>query len=130
MFSTSDFFLGDSKRPIEDFSISRSQCKNQVLSQITIFIRNKIFRTNLLRNLNFHTKTVHDTRASCCNQGNKGNNFKLNISLTKSYLILYNIVTCRVINKAGSSSDDWVYYQMVTQSLINYTYTIAIQFYL
>jgi hypothetical protein len=33
-------------------------------------------------------------------------------------------------NKTGSSSDDWIYYQMVTHSLINYTYTMAIQFYL
>jgi hypothetical protein len=33
-------------------------------------------------------------------------------------------------NKTGSSSDDWIYYQMVTHSLINYTYTMAIEFYL
>jgi hypothetical protein len=31
-------------------------------------------------------------------------------------------------NKTGSSSDDWIYYQVVTHSLINYTYTMAIQF--
>jgi hypothetical protein len=30
-------------------------------------------------------------------------------------------------NKTGSSSDDWMYYQMVTHSLINYTYTQVIQ---
>jgi hypothetical protein len=30
--------------------------------------------------------------------------------------------------KTGSSSDDWIYYQAVTHSLINYTYTMAIQF--
>jgi hypothetical protein len=30
-------------------------------------------------------------------------------------------------NKTGSSSDDWIYYQMVTHALINYTYTQAIQ---
>jgi hypothetical protein len=32
-------------------------------------------------------------------------------------------------DKMGSSSDDWIYYQMVTHSLINYTYTQAIQYY-
>jgi hypothetical protein len=32
-------------------------------------------------------------------------------------------------DKTGFSSDDWIYYQMVTHSLINYTYTMAIQFY-
>jgi hypothetical protein len=31
-------------------------------------------------------------------------------------------------NKTGSSSDDWIYQQLVTHSLINYTYTMAIQF--
>jgi hypothetical protein len=31
-------------------------------------------------------------------------------------------------NKTGSSSDDWIYYQVVTHSLINYTYSMAIQF--
>jgi hypothetical protein len=33
-------------------------------------------------------------------------------------------------NKTGSSSDDWIYYQAVRHSLINYTYTMAIQLYL
>jgi hypothetical protein len=38
---------------------------------------------------------------------------------------------CDVVatDKTGSSSDDWIYYQLVTHSLINYTYTQAIQFY-
>jgi hypothetical protein len=30
-------------------------------------------------------------------------------------------------NKTGCSSDDWIYYHMVTHSLINYTYTQAMQ---
>jgi hypothetical protein len=30
-------------------------------------------------------------------------------------------------NKTGSSSDDWIYYQAVTHSLINCTYTQSIQ---
>jgi hypothetical protein len=31
-------------------------------------------------------------------------------------------------DKTGSSSDDWIYYHLVTHSLINYTHTMAIQF--
>jgi hypothetical protein len=30
-------------------------------------------------------------------------------------------------NKTGSMSDDWIYYQVVTHSLVNYTYTQSIQ---
>jgi hypothetical protein len=32
-------------------------------------------------------------------------------------------------NKTGSSSDDWIYDQLVAHSFINYTYTMAVQFY-
>jgi hypothetical protein len=31
-------------------------------------------------------------------------------------------------NKTGSRSDDWIYYQAVTHSLVNYTYTMAVHF--
>jgi hypothetical protein len=37
--------------------------------------------------------------------------------------MLYEYCDVYVTNKTGSSSDDWIYYQMVTHSLINYTQT-------
>jgi hypothetical protein len=62
----------------------------------------------------------------------KSSTQQISIQLTTTFVSIQFINYCGVYatNKTGSRSDDWIYYQAVTHSLINYTYTMVIQLYL
>jgi hypothetical protein len=68
--------------------------------------------------------TKHKKQKIQKNTENTWKNLENTEKKTRKYCDVY------ATNKTGSSSDDWIYYQAVTHSLVNYTYTQAVQFYL